>query len=110
MDGLLYGANMLQKYFRAKGSKTLSGFIASDAPDTKERTVMLDCARKYYTKEWICNFIREISWMGYNTIELHFSEDGGFRMDFWDDKYYTDNYIPANDFYHGSAAVMYSHG
>ena len=98
VDGLLYGANMLQKYFRAKGSKTLSGFIASDAPDTKERTVMLDCARKYYTKEWICNFIREISWMGYNTIELHFSEDGGFRMDFWDDKYYTDNYSPANDF------------
>lgn len=98
VDGLLYGLNMLQKYFRAADSNKLTGFTSSDTPDTKERTVMLDCARKYYTKEWICNFIREISWMGYNTIELHFSEDGGFRMDFWDPAYYTDNYSPENDF------------
>lgn len=98
VDGLLYGANQLMKYFRADGDMTLSGFKSSDAPDTKERTVMLDTGRKYYTKEWICNFIREISWMGYNTLELHFSEDGGFRADFWDPEYYTENYNPKNDF------------
>ena len=98
VDGLLYGLNMLQKYFRVVGSNSISGFTASDAPDTKERTVMLDTGRKYYTKEWICNFIKQISWMGYNTIELHFSEDGGFRADFWDSDYYTDNYSPENDF------------
>ena len=98
VDGLLYGLNMLHKYFRAADSTILSGFKASDTPDPKERTVMLECGRKYYTKNYICNFIREISWMGYNTIELHFSEDGGFRMDFWDPEYYTDNYSPENDF------------
>lgn len=97
-DGLLYGLNSLLKCFRNAGSNTISGFTAADTPDTKERTVMLDCARKYYTKEWICNFIREMSWMGYNTIELHFSEDGGFRADFWDPAYYTENYKPENDF------------
>lgn len=98
VDGLLYGANMLQKYFRQAKSTTLSGFTAEDTPDTKQRVVMLDCARKYYTKEWICNFIREMSWMGYNSLELHFSEDGGFRLDLWDEDYYTDGYQPKNDF------------
>lgn len=97
-DGLLYGLNMLHKYFRNANSNTLSGFTAADTPDTKERTVMLDCARKYLTKDWICNFIKEMSWMGYNTLELHFSEDGGFRADFWDPEYYKGSFRPANDF------------
>ena len=97
-DGLLYGLNMLHKYFRNANSNTLSGFTAADTPDTKERTVMLDCARKYLTKDWICNFIKEMSWMGYNTLELHFSEDGGFRADFWDGNYYRGGFHPENDF------------
>ena len=97
-DGLLYGLNMLHKYFRNTGNNTLNGFTAADTPDTKERTVMLDCARKYLTKDWICNFIKEMSWMGYNTLELHFSEDGGFRADFWDPEYYKGSFHPSNDF------------
>jgi hypothetical protein len=96
VDGLLYGLNMLHKCIRGYGNN-LSGFFASDVPDTKERTVMLDCARKYYTKDWICNFIRQMSWMGYNTIQLHFSEDGGFRADFWDPEYYKGSFNPTND-------------
>ena len=98
VDGLLYGLNMLHKYFRNANGNTLNCFTAADTPDTKERTVMLDCARKYLTKDWICNFIKEMSWMGYNTLELHFSEDGGFRADFWDPAYYKGSFQPENDF------------
>jgi hypothetical protein len=36
--------------------------------------------------------------MGYNTLELHFSDDSGFRIDFWDPAYYKEGYQPANDF------------
>lgn len=105
-EGLIYGANTLMKCFRAVGGTSLSGFTATDTPDTKQRVVMLDCGRKYLTAEWIKNFIRQISWMGYNALELHFSEDGGFRADFWDETYYqitdTDGdgytYDPTNDF------------
>lgn len=97
-DGLIYGANMLLKAFRNAGTNTIQGFTAKDEPDTVQRAVSLDCGRKYYTKNWICNFIRQMSWMGYNTLELHFSDDSGFRMDFWDEAYYTENYQPANDF------------
>lgn len=97
-DGLIYGANSLIKCFRAVGGNSISGFSGNDSPDTAERTVSLDCGRKYYTAEWICNFIRQMSWMGYNTLQLHFSEDGGFRADFWDPTYYTSSYSPSNDF------------
>ena len=98
LRGLIYGANMLQKHLRYAGSNTIAGFDAADTPDTIERVVSFDCGRKYYTKEWICNFIREMSWMGYNTLELHLSEDSGFRMDFWDPAYYKGEFQPANDF------------
>ena len=107
-DGLIYGANMLQKYFNYAGgyTATLEGFTAADTPDTKERTVSLDCGRKYLTAEWIKNFIRQMSWMGYNTLQLHFSDDGGFRTDFWDTTCYQKSdsdgdgytYNPKNDF------------
>ena len=97
-DGLIYGANNLMKCFRAVGGNSISGFTGNDTPDTKERTVHLDLARKYYTVEWVKNFIRQMSWMGYNALELHLSEDGGFRADFWDSNYYTSNYQPENNF------------
>ncbi|MBQ7801739.1 MAG: family 20 glycosylhydrolase [Oscillospiraceae bacterium] len=98
VDGLIYGANNLIKCFRAVGGNSISGFSGADAPDTVERTVSLDCGRKYLSAEWIKNFIRQMSWMGYNTIELHFSDDGGYRLDIWDSAYYTDGFRPTNDF------------
>lgn len=98
VNGLLYGLNMLQKHLRVGGT-CLQGFTATDTPDTRERTIHLDCGRKYFTREWICNFIREMSWMGYNSLEFHFSEDGGFRADFWGgDAYYQGVFQPENDF------------
>ncbi len=95
-DGLIYGSNMLLKMLNT--GTTLNGFTAADAPDTKERTVSLDCGRKYFTAEWIKNFIRQMSWMGYNAIELHFSDDGGFRLDIWDPAYNKGTFQVTNDF------------
>lgn len=94
--GVLYGLNTLLKYIRMEGNSTLSCFTLRNAPDTEDRIFMLDCARKYLTKDWICNLIREISWMGYNTLELHFTEDGGMRLDIWDENYFTS--ANGNDF------------
>ena len=96
--GILYGLNALQKHFRLAGGLQIQGFTTTDVPDTAERTVSLDFARKYYSKDWICNFIRQISWMGYNTIQLHLAEDSGIRMDIWDEAYYKGKFQPANDF------------
>lgn len=87
--GLMYGAFMVIKTLRANGSMTFAGCTIQDTPDAAERTVMLDCGRKYYTAEWIKNFIREMAYMGYNSFEMHFAEDQGFRIDIWDEEYFT---------------------
>ena len=87
--GLMYGAFMVIKTLRANGSMTLAGCTIQDTPDAAERTVMLDCGRMYYTADWIKNFIREMAYMGYNSFEMHFAEDQGFRIDIWDEKYFT---------------------
>ncbi len=83
-NGLLYGMRTLLKMY-------LSGnvFSMTDAPDTAERTLMLDCARKYFSKEFICNLIRQMSWMGMNALELHLTEEQGIRADIWDEAYFT---------------------
>ena len=98
IEGMLYGSNAFLKHLLSISGATIEGFTAKDVPDTKQRAVSLDCGRKYYTKAWICNFIRQMSWMGYNTLELHFSDDSGFRIDIWDSAYYKGQFQPANDF------------
>ena len=47
----------------------------------KERIFMLDCARKYFSPEWIKRLIDELYDVGYNAIMLHFSEDIGLRLE-----------------------------
>ncbi len=42
---------------------------------------MLDCARKYFTPDWIKRLIDEISAVGFNAISIHFSEDVAFRLE-----------------------------
>ena len=87
-DGLLYGAFMAIKHFRvyAEYGMQIPACTVQDEPDTKkERTVMLDCARKYWSVEWIKNLIRQMAWMGYNTLELHMTEDQGIHANIWRD-------------------------
>ncbi len=46
-----------------------------------ERIFMLDCARKYYTPDWIKRLIVELEAAGFNAISIHFSEDIGLRLE-----------------------------
>lgn len=47
----------------------------------KKLIFMLDCARKYFTPDWIKRLIDEISTVGFNAINIHFSEDMGLRLE-----------------------------
>lgn len=82
-NGLIYGLNALLKQFLSAGSNTVAACSLTDAPDTAERAVQLDCARKYWSVPWIKNLLRQMSWMGYNALVLHMTEDQGLRMNIW---------------------------
>lgn len=79
-DGLFYGLRTLLQYRISAASNKLPGCIIKDRPDVAERTVHLDCGRKYFSKVWIQNIIKKMSWQKYNAIEIHFSEDQGLRL------------------------------
>ncbi len=55
--------------------------VIEDYPDVDERRLHVDIARKYITKDWIIQHIRELSFLKLNTIQLHFSENLGFRIE-----------------------------
>ena len=62
-----------------------------DGPDLRERALMLDCGRKYYSKDWIENLIRRASLQRYNAVILHFAEAEGIRLDSEVFPWLTDN-------------------
>ena len=81
-NSLLYGFHALLKLFNGN---QVSACTVVDQPDTKERTVQLDIGRKYWSMDWIKNLIDEMSWMGYNAMDLHMTEDQGIRANIWRD-------------------------
>ncbi len=52
-----------------------------DYPDVAERRLHVDCARKYISKDWFIREIREMSYLKLNTLQFHFSENLGFRIE-----------------------------
>ena len=86
-DGIWYGLTELMQLCRERQdgdqekTAVLDRMRIKDGPDLKERAVMLDCGRKYYSKEWIENFIRRSSLQRYNAVILHFAEAEGIRFD-----------------------------
>ena len=46
----------------------------------KYRKILLDCGRKHFTKEWIIRLLDFMGDLGYNQLNLHFSEDLGYRI------------------------------
>lgn len=76
-DGLFYGCRYLIK--ELMGSDAVAP--VSDVPHVAERAVSLDNGRKYFSVDWIKEFIREMSWANMNTLALHFSEEMGLGIE-----------------------------
>ncbi|RMI12715.1 family 20 glycosylhydrolase [Cellulomonas triticagri] len=52
----------------------------SGAPAVAERVVHLDAARVPFEAAWIEDLLREAAWSGLTAVQLHLSEDQGFRV------------------------------
>ena len=73
--GALYG---LRSILEAEDGLAYGRY--EDWPDTGERGLHLDAGRKFYTKEWIMERVRDMSRNRMNTLWFHFSENEGFRI------------------------------
>ena len=73
--GIKYAMNV---YAQNKG--TMDCGNVQDYPDVKERSIYLDCGRRFYDVETIEAMIKDMSWNKMNTLYLDFSNNKGFRF------------------------------
>ena len=78
-NAVMYALRTIQNYMVA--NKGLPYGTIIDYPDVAERRLHVDCARKYISKDWFIRQIREMSFLKMNTIQMHFSENLGFRIE-----------------------------
>ncbi len=100
--GIFYGIRTIQKTLLLNDGKMDCGTI-TDEPSVDVRGLHLDNARKMFTKEWILALIKDLSYQNINTLQFHFSENEGYRLesstleaiDGW--KYPSDGYYTKED-------------
>ncbi len=78
--GAFYAFTTILQVLRYTSKAMPCGTIV-DYPDTVTRAAQIDIARKYYTPNWLKNYIKELAWLKYNEITLHISEDQGMRLE-----------------------------
>ena len=77
-NGYLYGFQTIIKLFASE--KEVEHCVIEDYPYLEERALHLDCGRKYFSPEWIKDLIQDLAWRNMNTLQLHFSDNKGFRI------------------------------
>ena len=77
--GLWYGlTDLLQR--NLAGETTFTKTV-TEAPESAERTLLLDCGRKFYSRDWIEKLIRRMSRQRYTSLQLHFSDSETMRFE-----------------------------
>lgn len=78
-NAVMYGLRTIQNMMITNNGLVYGTII--DYPDMAERRLHVDCARKYISKDWFIREIREMSYLKLNTLQIHFSENLGFRIE-----------------------------
>ncbi|MEK2475947.1 beta-N-acetylhexosaminidase [Streptomyces noursei] len=76
--GVFYGTRTVKQAVRTAGG--LPEGTIEDGPDRPQRGMLLDNARKSFTADWIEARIRQLADLKLNQLQLHFSDDQGFRI------------------------------
>ncbi|MFE9570034.1 glycoside hydrolase family 20 protein [Streptomyces sp. NPDC006692] len=77
--GVFYGTRTLKQAL--KGGGVMPEGVVEDHPDKPQRGLSLDIARKQYSAGWIEDQLRQMADLKLNQLELHFSDDQGFRIE-----------------------------
>ncbi|MFG2227826.1 glycoside hydrolase family 20 protein [Streptomyces sp. NPDC048644] len=77
--GIFQGTRTVKQAVRAAGG--LPEGTIDDRPDRLQRGMLLDNARKPFDAQWIEARIRELGDLKLNQLQLHFSDDQGFRIE-----------------------------
>ncbi|TDC63309.1 family 20 glycosylhydrolase, partial [Streptomyces hainanensis] len=77
--GVFYGTRTVVQ--AVSGAGGLPEGEIRDRPDRPQRGLSLDTARKPFSASWIEDRLREMADLKLNQLQLHFSDDQGFRIE-----------------------------
>ena len=78
--GVFYAIQSLIQLLKVNDFVLPQGTII-DYPDTKERSLHLDLARKYFTIDWIKDLIEDMAYLKMDSLQIHFSEHEAYRLE-----------------------------
>ncbi|PYI53446.1 family 20 glycosylhydrolase [Paenibacillus flagellatus] len=81
--GVFYGTRTVLQTLKQDGEQraALPKGTATDVPAYKERALMLDTARKFFTLDFLKEYVKQMAWLKLNVLHLHFTDDQGFRLE-----------------------------
>ena len=83
--GLFYGLQTVEQLANNAELQENEGSISSvsivDYPKVAWRGMLLDVARHFFTKEEVMKYIDEIASFKFNLLQLHLTDDGGWRIE-----------------------------
>ncbi len=77
-NGAMYALRTIMQYLFKQGAMPKGTIV--DYPTVAERALHIDIGRKYFTANWLKDIIKEMSFCKLNALQLHFSENQGFRI------------------------------
>ncbi|MFC7497006.1 MULTISPECIES: family 20 glycosylhydrolase [unclassified Nocardioides] len=78
-DGVFAATRSVLQLLRQ--SDRIPGGSATDWPAYPERSLMVDVGRKYFTTQWMRRQIRELSYLKFNQVRWHITDNQGFRIE-----------------------------
>ncbi len=79
-NAVMFGLRTIEAIMQTNNGELPAGQIV-DWPNLQERRLFVDCGRKFFSKDWFIRQIHEMAYLKLNTIDMHFSENLGFRIE-----------------------------
>jgi hexosaminidase len=77
--GVFYGTRTVLQLMRQ--SRTVARGVARDWPRYPERGLFVDLGHQYLSAGFLRQQVRQLAYLKMNTLHLHLSDNGGFRME-----------------------------
>ncbi|WP_157085794.1 beta-galactosidase [Devriesea agamarum] len=78
-DGLFWATRSALQALRV--NTEIPPAVAVDEPNKPVRGLHIDAARKYFDLDWLIRQVRQAAYVKLNELQLHFSENEGFRVE-----------------------------
>lgn len=77
--GVFYGTRTLLQCLALSGG--VQPCTVLDEPAKPVRGLHVDAGRKYFSPQWLQDRLQEMAWFKLNELQLHFSDNEGFRLE-----------------------------